>query len=412
MGPHEPYWRTNTSFSPPPSRWDYGFQPEGIQYGSSDSIQLFGSTSSNSKESRSWIRGGYHPTHHYSASEGGALYFSSPSDASFIQPWTPPPVRGVSIDEFETSARRGTISGPLSFTPTMEGTSVVRDGGGFTSPRSDGSEFEHIGKHSLSTPRNFPSHRAFISKPVHPLSFPVHSFTREVSASPAAGLPAYDATTPQSDSHRLSSGSSSIDLTDVSERLESEFLARTSNANEGFKCGLCDRLLSQRSPWSSRRIVKSEDMPVAGVLSCRHVFHAECLDQTTPKSHKNDPPCPICSKLEREYSPEQHTLPRLRNNFPRLRTFSEEGSSRTWGCVQASDCVEGALHTPQKSSMFVLSRQKIKNSFSHKGNTGKDFPSKLKKTSSHPLHLFGGRFSDYGAGGCSKTAAGPSIKKG
>ncbi|KAL2904009.1 Inactive histone-lysine N-methyltransferase 2E [Bienertia sinuspersici] len=228
MGSHEPYWRTNTSFSPPPSRWDYGFQSEGMQYGSSESIQLFGSTSSNSKESRSWIRGGYHPSHQYSASEGGAQYFSSPSDASLIQPWTPPPARRISIDDFETPARRDTISGPLSFTPTMEGTSMVRDGGGFASPHSDGSEFEHTGKLNLSTPRNFPSRRSFMSKPIHPLSFP-HSSTREASASPAAGFSAYDATTPQGDTLRLSSGSSSIDLTDISERLEPEVLARSSN---------------------------------------------------------------------------------------------------------------------------------------------------------------------------------------
>lgn len=107
MGPNELYWRTNTSFSPPPSRWDYTLQSEGLQYGSSDSIQLFGSASTNSKESRNWIRGGYHPTHHYSTSDGSALYFSSPSDASLVQPWTPPPVRGVSIDEFVPSHRRG-----------------------------------------------------------------------------------------------------------------------------------------------------------------------------------------------------------------------------------------------------------------------------------------------------------------
>lgn len=287
---------------------------------------------------------------------------------------------------------------------------MVRDGGGFTSPHSDGSEFDLTGKLNLSTPRNFPSRRSFMSKPIHPLSFPAHSFTREASASPVTGLSAYDATTPQRDNHRLSSGSSSIDLTDISDQFEPEFLTRPSNASEVFKCGLCDRLLSQRSPWSSRRIVKSEDMPVAGVLSCRHVFHAECLDQTTPKSHKSDPPCPICSKPEREHSPEQHVFPRLRNHLPRLRAFSEEGTSRSWGCVQAGDCVEGALHTPQKTSKLLLTRHKIKNSLSHKGSSGKDFPGKLKKTTS--LHLFGGRFADHGAGGCSKTAAGPSIKKG
>ncbi|CAO2829563.1 unnamed protein product [Amaranthus hypochondriacus] len=411
MGPNEPYWRTNTSFSPPPSRWDYTLQSEGLQYGSSDSIQLFGSASTNSKESRNWIRGGYHPTHHYSTSDGGALYFSSPSDASLVQPWTPPPVRGVSIDEFVPSHRRDTISGPLSFTPTMEGASMVRDGAGLISPHSDGSEFELTGRLNLSTSRNFPSRRSFMSKPIHPLSFPVNSVTREATASPTAGVSGFDTSTPQRDTHRLSSGSSSIDLTDISEHLDTELLARPS-ASESFKCGLCDRLLSQRSPWSSRRIVRSGDMPVAGVLSCWHVFHAECLEQTTPKSYKCDPPCPICTKPEKENSPEQHTFPRLRNHFPRLRAFSEEGTSRTWSCVQAGDCVEGALHTPQINSSLFLNRHKIKNNASQKSNSSKDFPGKLKKTSSNPLHLFGGRFVDRGAAGCSKTAAGPSIKKG
>lgn len=409
---HEPYWRTNTSFSPPPPRWDYRFQSEGIQYSSADSIQLFGSTSSDSKESRTWMRGGYRPPHQYSTSEGGALYFSSPSDATLVQPWTPPPMQGINIDEYEISIKRGQISGPLPFTPTMEGTSMIPDGGGSTSSRSDGSEFEHTGKLHLSTPRNFPSRCSFMSKPIHPLSFPIQASTRETSESIAAGFVEYDAATAtQQDAHRLSSGSSSIDLTDISEQYAPDFLSRASNTGESFKCGLCDRLLSQRSPWSSRRIVRSGDLPTTGVLSCRHVFHAECLDQMTPKSQTSDPSCPLCSKLKRENSPEQHTFPRLRSSFPRLRTFSEEGSSRSWGCVQAGDCVEGALHTPHRGSLLLLNRNRIKKNLSPKGNSGKEISGKLKKTSSYPPHLFGGRLNDHGAGGCSKTAAGPSMKK-
>lgn len=411
---HEPYWRTNTSFSPPTPRWDYRFHSEGIQYGSTDSNQLFGSTSSNSKESRSWTGGGYRPTHQYSASEGGALYFSSPSDTSLVQPWTPPPTQGINIDEYEMSIKRDQIQGSLPFTPIMEGTYMVPDGGGSTSSRSDGSEFEHTGKLHLSTPRNFSSRRSFMSKPIHPLSFPIHSTRDEASGSPAAGFSEYDAiATPQRETHRLSSGSSSIDLTDISDQYDPDFLARASNPSESSKCGLCERLLSQRSPWSSRRIVRNGDLPTTGVLSCRHVFHAECLDQTTLKSQKSDPPCPLCSKLvERENSPEQHAFPRLRNTFPRLRTFSEEGPSRSWGCVQAGDCVEGALHTPQRGSMLLLNRNRMKKNLSSKGNSSKEIPGKPKKPSSYPLHLFGGRSNDHGAGGgCSKTGASPSMKK-
>ncbi|GAB4840033.1 hypothetical protein Ancab_020742 [Ancistrocladus abbreviatus] len=410
MGPHEPYWRTNTSFSPPPARWDYRFQSEGLRYGSNDSIQLFGSsTSSNSKESRNWLRGNYHQTHQYSASDGTGLYFSSPSDTSLIQPWTSPPVQEISIDEFETSAKRDPASGPLPFLPMMEGTSRMLDGGGSTSSRSDGSECEHMAKLHLSAHRSFPSRRSFMSKPIHPLSFPMLTSTREALGGSNPGFPEYDATTPQREAHRSSSGSSSIDVTDISEQFESDNLDRGNNPAEGFRCGLCERLLSQRSPWSSRRIVRSGDMPVTGVLSCRHVFHAECLEQTTPKARKNDPPCPLCLKSE-ENSPEQRAFSRLRNNFPRLRPFTEEGSSRPWGCAQAGDCVEGVLRAPQRSSMLLLNRNRLRKSLSLKGTMGKDFPGKWSKGGSYPLQRLGERFIGRGPGGCSKAAAGPSPK--
>ncbi|KAK1398411.1 hypothetical protein POM88_008274 [Heracleum sosnowskyi] len=66
IGPQEPYRRTNTSYSPPPSRWDFRFQPESLSFGSNEESQLYGSsTSSNSIESRSWLRGNHHAHHHY-----------------------------------------------------------------------------------------------------------------------------------------------------------------------------------------------------------------------------------------------------------------------------------------------------------------------------------------------------------
>ncbi|KAH9626174.1 hypothetical protein KSS87_017698, partial [Heliosperma pusillum] len=399
--PHEPYWQTNTSFSPPPPRWDYRFQSEGnqgIQYGSNESIQLFGSTSSNSKESKNWMRGGY-PQTYQSATEAG-----SPSDTSLVQPWTPPPTQRVNIDDIDTSAKRGAKSGPLCFTPTMEvilvhyyilaaanlvftllrhpfislkGTFMVPNSRGSTSSRSDYSEFEHSGKLHLSTPRNFPSRRSFMSKPIHPLSFPVEAPTLEPSPSVSVGHVENDYFTLQRDAHRLSSGSSSVDLADIAERFESGFLGRSSNPCEGRKCGVCDRLLSHRSPW------KSGEMPVTGVLFCGHVFHAECLEQTTPKSHKSDPLCPICTKVELENSPEKRIFLKTHNSFPRLRAFSAGGSSRSWGCVQVGDCVEGALNAPHRSSM-LLNRNKIKKYLSLKGNVGKDYPGKPKKNESYP----------------------------
>ncbi|KAL2553255.1 uncharacterized protein Fot_06874 [Forsythia ovata] len=108
----------------------------------------------------------------------------------------------------------------------------------------------------------------------------------------------------------------------------SAFCKYTCSTSGCFRCGLCERFLSQISPWSSRRIVKSGDMPVAGVISCSHVFHAECLEQTTSKVCKNDPPCPICIRVEEENSPDQRVFSKLRNSFPRLKRFCEDGSSK------------------------------------------------------------------------------------
>ncbi|KAL8150159.1 hypothetical protein V2J09_019967 [Rumex salicifolius] len=398
VGPHEPYWRMNTSFSPPPARWDYHFQTEGLRYGSNDSLQLFdSSTSSNSKESRSWVRGMYQHSHQYPPSDGTILDGSSPSDSALIQPWTPPPRQGISTDDLGTTTKRETMSGPLFFTPTMEGASITRDARGSTSSRSDGSDFDHTIKLRLSTQRSCPSRRSFMSKPVHPLSFSHQIPSREASENTRVPYLEYE------NAHHSSSGSSSMDLTDIAEQFDSDNFAQTYvNPTEGFRCGLCDRFLSQRSPWSSRRIVRSKDMPVTGVLSCRHIFHAECLEQSTPKAQKSDPPCPLCSKPEEGQA--EHSV--LSN-----KTSIEEAgpSSRPWGCGQGGDCVEGAVRGPHRSSMLFLGRNRMKKNLSLKGNTGREFPGKLRKIGSHPLQFLGGKFVDQGLGSSSKAAAGSNT---
>lgn len=247
-----------------------------------------------------------------------------------------------------------------------------------------------------------------MSKPIHPLSFPRQTSPGEVSDFAVAGLPEYDAAA-QRDAHSWSSASSSLDFADVSEMFETEICTRSCNSSDGLRCGLCERFLSQRSPWSSRRIVRSGDMPVTGVLSCCHVFHAECLEQTTPKMRRNDPPCPLCARLEEENCPELKSCSRSRNSFPKLKPF-EDGPSRPWGCVQVGDCVEGALHVPPRNTMLLLNRNRIKKNLSLKGNSSKEFPGKLKKSGSYSSQQFSVRAIDQGAVDCSKSKiiAGPS----
>ncbi|CAH8382453.1 unnamed protein product [Eruca vesicaria subsp. sativa] len=281
FGPHEPYWRTNSSFSPPSSRWDLR--------GLNDGVSFYGSsTSSNANVLRS-------------------------PDLSETLHWTP--------SDFESATRRD------------------------------------------QTPKRF-----FLSKPVHPIHHPSDN--------------ARETTSDSADACSWSSGTppSSIDSTDVPEPLLDWDNNSTTKAqrvaSSTYKCGLCHRYISQKSPWGSR------SMPVTGVLPCQHVFHAECLDQSTPKSHGNDPPCPICTKQEGGEHSKSLSI------VQRLKTLSEEGTStRQWVCAQVGDCVETAVNVPPRprNTMIMMNKNRIRKSLSLRGNSSKDSPRKIKKSNSFAM---------------------------
>ncbi|KAF5462062.1 hypothetical protein F2P56_018106 [Juglans regia] len=63
-------------------------------------------------------------------------------------------------------------------------------------------------------------------------------------------------------------------------------------------CGVCSKLLTERSSWSSR----CNEVPVASVLVCGHAYHAECLETITVEADRYDPSCPICMVGEKEVS--------------------------------------------------------------------------------------------------------------
>ncbi|XWS42654.1 hypothetical protein CRYUN_Cryun16bG0032500 [Craigia yunnanensis] len=83
---------------------------------------------------------------------------------------------------------------------------------------------------------------------------------------------------------------------DMAEHVDVESLRSPIGPVVDQKCGVCGKLLWQKSPWSSHQIVRGSDLPTSGVLPCSHVFHAECLEQVTPKSQLQNPPCPLCLK--------------------------------------------------------------------------------------------------------------------
>ncbi|KAI9111567.1 hypothetical protein K1719_017257 [Acacia pycnantha] len=401
MGPHEPYWHTNTSFSPLPSRWDFRFQTEGLPY---DGSQHRGpSTSFNEKDLGASVRDNRLYELHYSASDGADPLLNSPSDFSQGPQRTPPVIQEISIDDYEIATRKD--SRRMFFTSTKEGTNP--DSWGSTSSRSESSESELFAKSHLVAQQNFSCHQSFISKPIHPLSLPDITSTREAFDPAVTGFSGVGTSTPLRDSQQCSSTSSSLDFADAAASFESE--TRALPHNDGFRCSLCERFLSQRSPWSSRRIVRSRDMPTTGVLPCSHVFHAECLEQTTPNLRRNDPPCPLCSRAV-ESSPGQWGPLSLKNGFPRIRPMYEDGPSRPWGCSQVGDCVEGALHAPPRNSMFLLNRNRLRKNLSLKGNSSKEFPGKVKKSGPYSSQLFSGSGSsaDQEEVGCSNAKAGPS----
>ncbi|EEF39950.1 conserved hypothetical protein [Ricinus communis] len=321
------------------------------------------------------MRGNQFCDHQCSASDSAGAFFSSSPDLSPGPEWTPPAIQEINADEYETATKLGQVLQQLPSKAAMEvmyqKTYRNPESGRSTTSCYYSSDSEPKLKPCLSTHCNFLGHRSLLSKPIHPLFFPTQA-EGDASETPSTGTSEFHAASLQRDVHCWSSASSSKDFTDIYDTFESESLSQ-SCSSDGFRCGLCEKLLSQRSPWSSQRIVRSGDMPVAGVLSCCHVFHAECLEQGSPKEYKSNPPCPKCIKLEGRNSTELQGFQRVRNDFPTLRPFSEYGSSRPWGHVPIGDCVEVASHPPKRNTMSLLNRHAMKKNLSFRVTLARNF---------------------------------------
>ncbi|EPS70302.1 hypothetical protein M569_04463 [Genlisea aurea] len=164
-------------------------------------------------------------------------------------------------------------------------------------------------------------------------------------------------------------------------------------------------------------------MPVSGVLSCSHVFHAECLDQITPGARKSDPPCPICVKLgneeeddgeEEEVEEEEEpaiSKPPRSSSFPRFNPFREDGPWTCGGSNAAGDCVEGALHTttagPSRNVLVSLSRSRFGKSLLHSRMNGAAFGKGKSRKSSGGS--FGSAENNNGGGGAGSSSSKSSI---
>ncbi|XP_057500595.1 uncharacterized protein LOC130784654 [Actinidia eriantha] len=60
-----------------------------------------------------------------------------------------------------------------------------------------------------------------------------------------------------------------------------------------MECRICEKLL-KRKPYIIDNTISSGDLSVVAVLVCGHVYHADCLEQTTGHENRQDPLCPLC----------------------------------------------------------------------------------------------------------------------
>jgi hypothetical protein len=65
-------------------------------------------------------------------------------------------------------------------------------------------------------------------------------------------------------------------------------------------CGVCLKLLTEKSSWGSQKIIGTNELAVVAILICGHAYHAECLENMTPEISKYDPGCPVCTFGEKQ----------------------------------------------------------------------------------------------------------------
>ncbi|XP_008793342.1 uncharacterized protein LOC103709662 [Phoenix dactylifera] len=421
MDPSEPHWRMSSSFSPPLSRrWDCRFQSDGLSHRVHEGPIYGSSLSSHSKGSRSGVSSDRYLNHYHSVSDGALSYLGSPADNIQAPRWTPP---GQRYDLGEFTPVGGTRPETSVCSQSDERCYTAGNNHGFASSLSDSSQWASTSKQpNFFPPCNFSGRRSFMSKPVYPLVSrnpfsDTEAFGMAQTSSGGRRTPGDDVSTdpmwPENilspdltflktltelqkmeaspepnissrEAYRWSNASSydfgyDGDVIDITDHISLENQRCLHNSARYQKCGLCERSLWQKSPWSSNRIVRSSDMPIVGVLSCRHVFHADCLEETTPKSRIHEPPCPLCLKAFGDEGstpfsePLQVALRSVRRSQGvNISSNSSGNSSQNVGDLRRNQ----SLPMPRHGGS--LTKSHFKKRFSFKGRMGKDiFGTKL-----------------------------------
>ncbi|PIM98900.1 hypothetical protein CDL12_28616 [Handroanthus impetiginosus] len=150
-------------------------------------------------------------------------------------------------------------------------------------------------------------------------------------------------------------------------------ITRSSGRNSGSPsfdlqtCGICTKLLTERSSWgwSNQKIVSTNELNVVSVLTCGHVYHAECLEYMTPEIHKYDPPCPVCTYGEKRA---------VKMSEKALKAeLDSKARKRSRKRVIDSDLSNEIMFDHHKSGGFEGRGPKMSSSSSMKSSTGKPF---------------------------------------
>lgn len=108
--------------------------------------------------------------------------------------------------------------------------------------------------------------------------------------------------------------------------------------------------LKERSPHGMQKLYSSNELSVAAVLDCDHVFHADCLEKLTADVDRYDPECPRCAygnkdlnklilnfgsdnnkinKVSKKHANKfrSHSAKNLSGKAPYLKRYGSEGES-------------------------------------------------------------------------------------
>ncbi|XP_057966182.1 uncharacterized protein LOC131156482 isoform X2 [Malania oleifera] len=133
-------------------------------------------------------------------------------------------------------------------------------------------------------------------------------------------------------------------------------------------CGVCSKLLTEKSSWSSQKIFANNELSVVAVLICGHVYHAECLENMTPEINKYDPACPVCTLGEKQ------TLKLSEKALKTEMDFKAKASKRSRNRVVDSNFDgDSVVFDNRKSNGLERKGPKMGSSSSMKSSLGKPF---------------------------------------